>query len=142
MLLLARMSWFSRSTGVIGPLERRVLDALWTRAVAGSVRDLTPDFPDIAYTTLMTTLDRLHRKGLLGRTKSGRAFLYQPRLTRAEFESTRAADAVRDAIEGDGAAIGPLLSCFVQAVGDRDRELLDELEALVRARRAELKEQR
>ena len=137
------MSWFSRrSPAVIGPLERRVLDALWARGAAGSVRDLTPDFPDIAYTTLMTTLDRLHRKGVLDRTKHGRAFLYQPRLTRAEFESARAADALLLAIEGDGAAIGPLLSYFVQAVGDRDRELLDELESLVRARRAALEDRR
>jgi predicted transcriptional regulator len=136
------MAWFSRSSGVIGPLEQRVLDALWTRGTPGSVRDLTPDFPDIAYTTLMTTLDRLHRKGLLDRTKAGRAFRYLPRLSRAEFESTRAADALRHAIAEDGAAIRPLLSYFVQAVGDRDRDLLDELELLVRARRAELEEQR
>ena len=58
------MSWFSRrSPAVIGPLERRVLDALWARGAAGSVRDLTPDFPDIAYTTLMTTLDDLAPNG-------------------------------------------------------------------------------
>jgi predicted transcriptional regulator len=136
------MSWFSRSSGLIGPLERRVLDVMWSRSTPASVRDLIADFPDIAYTTLMTTLDRLHRKGLLDRTKAGRAFLYRPRLSRAEFESTRAADALRHAIEGDGAALGPLLSFFVQAVGDRDRELLDELETLVRARRAELEEKR
>ena len=130
------MSW------LIGPLERRVLEALWTRGTAGSVRDLTADFPDIAYTTLMTTLDRLHRKGMLERTKQGRAFLYQPRLTRAEFESSRAADAMRLALARDQASLGPLLSYFVEAVGDRDRELLDELEALVRARRAEIEGKR
>ena len=142
------MSWFSRASdptlgsGLLGPLERRALEALWARATPGSVRDLTSEFPDIAYTTLMTTLDRLHRKGMLTRTKQGRAFLYQPRLTRAEFESGRAADALRVALERDEASLGPLLSYFVQAVGDRDRELLDELEALVRARRAEIEGKR
>jgi BlaI family transcriptional regulator, penicillinase repressor len=122
----------------LGPLEWRVLETLWTRTVPTSVRDLQPEFPETAYTTLMTTLDRLHRKGVLDRTKKGRAFFYAPHLTRAEFESARVTDALRVALEGDGATLGPLLSSFVQAVSDRDRELLDELEALVRARRAEL----
>ena len=58
----------------------RARSALGTRHPA-SVRDLTPGFPDIAYTTLMTTLDRLHRKGVLDREKQGRAFVYRPRLT-------------------------------------------------------------
>ena len=52
-----------------------VLEALWTRDSPASVRDLTPSFQDIAYTTLMTTLDRLHRKGVLDREKHGRAFV-------------------------------------------------------------------
>lgn len=119
--------------GRLGPLEWRVLEALWGRNHAASVRDLQPDFPDIAYTTLMTTLDRLHRKGVLERSKSGRAFLYAPRLTRAEFESARAAEAFRTALAGGGGSLA--LSYFVEAVGERDRQLLDELEAMVRARR-------
>ena len=122
----------------LGPLEWRVLEALWARTTIASVRDLQPEFPDIAYTTLMTTLDRLHRKGILRREKNGRAFLYQPRLTRAQFDSARATAAVRTALEGDGESVGLLLSFLVQAVSDRDLELLDDLEALVRARRAEI----
>ena len=136
-------SWFtqltdSSSSGRFGPLEWRVLECLWQRRSAASVRDLQPDFADIAYTTLMTTLDRLFRKGVLNRVKRGRAFLYSPQLSRAEFESARAATALRTAIEGDGAALTPLMSFFVDAVSARDHELLNELEALVRARRAEL----
>ncbi len=123
----------------LGPLERRVLDALWARPAPASVRDLTPEFPDIAYTTLMTTLDRLHRKGVLIRTRHGRAFRYQPTLTRAEFASARAGAALRTALEGGGATLAPLLSSFVDAVGERDREMLDELAALVKHRLAELK---
>lgn len=127
-------------TGRLGPLERRVLEALWSRPEPASVRDLQPDFREIAYTTLMTTLDRLHRKGVLARTKQGRAFFYQPRLTRPEYDSVRAADALKVVLDGesDGAALTPLLSFFVEAVGDRDQDLLDELEALVRARQAAL----
>ena len=139
--------WFTRTTdpgratALLGPLEWRALEALWARAAAVSVRELTPEFPDIAYTTLMTTLDRLYRKGMLAREKHGRAFLYRPRLTRAEFESARAGDAVRTAIQGGG-SLAPIASCLIDAVGDRDRELLDELEALLASRRGEPKGKR
>jgi predicted transcriptional regulator len=128
--------------GLLGPLEWRVLEALWGAAAPASVRDLTPQFPEIAYTTLMTTLDRLYRKGVLERVKQGRAFFYQTKLSRSAFESARATEALRTALEGGGATLAPLLSCFVDAVGDRDAALLDELEALVRARRAELEDKR
>ena len=46
-----------------GPLEIRVLDALWARQTPACVRDLQPQFPGVAYTTLMTTLDRLFQEG-------------------------------------------------------------------------------
>src|ERR1022692_107037 len=132
-------SWFTRlhdspsATGRFGPLEWKVLEALWQAPGEASVRDLQPQLPDIAYTTLMTTLDRLYRKGVLARSKQGRAFLYSPRLTRPQFESARVASALRVALNGDDAALVPLMSFFVEAVSDRDHDLLDELEALVRA---------
>jgi predicted transcriptional regulator len=140
------MSWFARTLESnqlpFGPLEWRVLSALWDRNSPACVRDLQPEFQDIAYTTLMTTLDRLHRKGMLNRARQGRAFYYQPKLTRPEFDSARAAEAVRVALDGDAAAVGSLMSFFVEAVGNRDRDLLADLEALVRSRRAELGKKR
>jgi predicted transcriptional regulator len=137
--------WFSRTNdpqraqALLGPLEWRVLQALWARDSEASVRDLTPVFPDIAYTTLMTTLDRLHRKGVLARDKQGRAFIYRPRLNRNEFESARAGDAVKAALQ-NADSLAPLASYLMDAVGDRDRELLDELESLIAARRAEARQ--
>jgi predicted transcriptional regulator len=139
---LARFRNPAATAGPLGPLEWRVLEALWARAESASVRDLQPEFSEIAYTTLMTTLDRLYRKGVLERMKQGRAFFYLPRLTRQQFESARVADALKVALEGDAAELGPLLSFFVDAVGDRDRELLGELETLVRARRASIDKKR
>jgi predicted transcriptional regulator len=119
-----------------GPLERRALEALWERNAPASVRDLQPAFPQTAYTTLMTTLDRLWRKGVLVRTKRGRAFFYSPRLTQAELEAAVAADTLQRVVNDHGPALRPLLSFFVDAVDHRDHQLLDELEELVRARRA------
>ena len=125
-------------TTVFGPLESRVLDALWSREAAASVRDLQPAFPGVAYTTLMTTLDRLFRKGVLRRDKSARAFFYRPQLSRDELRSQMAGSAFATMLPGDTSAMRPILSQFVAAVGERDRALLDELEELVRARREQL----
>lgn len=122
-----------------GPLEVRVLDAVWARTSPACVRDLQPAFPQVAYTTLMTTLDRLFRKGVLARHKRGRAFHYHPLFTRAELQSRLAGSAFASLLPGESSDVRPILSMFVDAVGERDGALLDELESLVRARRDGLK---
>lgn len=123
-----------------GPLEVQALEAIWRRRRPTTVKDLQTSFPEIAYTTLMTTLDRLHKKGVLSRSKVGRAFAYESRFERAEMEMRLAARSVEELL---GAARGrralePLLSCFVDAVSERDRLLLDDLERLLRAKRMRL----
>src|SRR4029079_6417204 len=72
---------------VFGSLELRVLEALWRRESSASVRDVHADFPNAAYTTLMTTMERLHRKGILNRERVGRAFVYDVRFSREELET-------------------------------------------------------
>jgi predicted transcriptional regulator len=121
-----------------GPLEIRVLEALWAHGRPACVRDLQPDFPGVAYTTLMTTLDRLFRKGALVRDKHGRAFFYRPSASRDQLISQLAGSALASLLP-EHASVRPILSMFVDTVGARDRALLDELESLVRARRDELK---
>ena len=111
---------------------------LWSKNAACCVRDIQPDFPGVAYTTLMTTLDRLFRKGALTRHKSGRAFYYSPRSSQEGLVSELASHAFATLLPGDQASARPILSMFVDTVS-RDEALLEELEALVRARRHELK---
>jgi predicted transcriptional regulator len=123
---------------VFGPLEIRVLEALWARQAPSCVRDLQPGFPGVAYTTLMTTLDRLFRKGALSRVKKSRAFYYEPRASQQALISQLAGSTFATLLPGDAESVRPILSMFVETVGDRDRALLDELEALVKARRDEL----
>jgi len=125
---------------VFGPLELRVLDQLWSRPDAVCVREIQSSFPGVAYTTLMTTLDRLFRKGVLTREKNGRAFHYRPACTRDELQSNLAGTALATLLPGTPAAVRPILSLFVDAVGDRDHALLDELESLIRIRRSELED--
>jgi predicted transcriptional regulator len=121
-----------------GPLEVRVLDALWSRSGPVRVRDLLPGFPGVAYTTIMTTLDRLYRKGVLVRDKRGRAFAYRPAATRDELGSELVGSALASLFPGDPGSIRPLISTFVDEVGRRDVALLDELEKQIRRRREEI----
>lgn len=123
-----------------GPLEVQVLKAVWEGPGPATVRDLHASFPKIAYTTLMTTLDRLHKKGVLDRTKVSRAYAYVARFDRAETERKLAARSIEELLGAarERRALEPLLSCFVDAVSDRDRLLLDDLERLLKAKRARL----
>jgi predicted transcriptional regulator len=115
-------------------LEIRVLEVLWNSSTERSVRDLQPEFPNLAYTTLMTTLDRLYTKGVLVRRKKSRAYLYSPRFAREELEANLVKDAF-DTLLGPmetGGSLRPVLTSFVEAVSGRDELLLDELEELIR----------
>ena len=122
----------------LGPREIKVLEQLWARAKAATVRDVHRAFPELAYTTLMTTLDRLFRKGLLIRERRGRAFAYEPRCSRDELLSRRISGQVLDLLGGSDARTA-LLSTLVRAVARTDAALLDELDALVQAERTRLK---
>jgi len=123
----------------LGKLEREVLEQIWQRREV-SVRDVYLQFEErIAYTTLMTTLDRLYKKRLLHRRKDGRAFLYSAAVGREEFEDGIREDVIDSLFESGVGEIRPVLACFVDTVSERDRELLDELERLVKEKKRELR---
>ena len=131
-------------TQSFGPLEVQVLEAIWRERRPATVKDLQGSFPSLAYTTLMTTLDRLHTKDVLRRFKVGRAYAYEARFARVEMEVRLAARSVEELL---GAARGrraiePLLSCFVDAVSERDRLLLDDLERLLNEKRTRFDRER
>lgn len=94
-----------------------------------------PVFPGVAYTTLMTTADRLYRKGLLVREPQGRAFAYAPRWSRQELDVRRAGSTVARLLTRDPAELKPIISLFVDEVSRRDRSMLDELEAIIRRKK-------
>jgi predicted transcriptional regulator len=130
-----RKEWASDLDRHFGTLELRVLEALWAASAPQSVRDLQPVFPGVAYTTLMTTLDRLHRKDVLAREKVGRAFVYRARFTRDRLRA-HLAESVLQAVFGDGdSELKPILSFFVETVSRKDRESLEALERLIEERR-------
>jgi predicted transcriptional regulator len=122
----------------LGSLEFELMEILWSRG-EGSVRDVVPKLSrPLAYTTVMTTLDRLFKKGLLDRHKSDRAFVYSPSFSRQEWDRRRAGHLVAGFLSGPHPSRELLLSCLLEAVGEHDASLLDELEKKIRARRKEL----
>jgi BlaI family penicillinase repressor len=128
---------FRNSTQQLGPLEQRMLEALWTRGNA-TVRELVEEEgQSLAYTTVMTTLDRLFKKGLLQRAEEGRAFRYAPRFSREELHQEAAGQAFRQLMDASPASSLPL-SFLVELVGERDSELLNDLHKLVERKRREL----
>jgi predicted transcriptional regulator len=119
----------------LGALEREVLSLVWERGDT-TVRDACERLGStVAYTTVMTTMDRLFKKRLLSRHKVGRAFVYRAVATREELEGAIAGELVQSLLQADGSEPLPILSSLVDAVSDRDRALLDELERLVREKR-------
>jgi predicted transcriptional regulator len=128
---------FRSSSQHLGPLEQRMLDGLWARGSA-TVRELVEGgYRDLAYTTVMTTLDRLFKKGLLRRSEEGRAFRYAPRLSREEMHREAASHAFRQLLDASPASSLPL-SFLVEILGERDEQLLDDLRKLVDRKRREL----
>ena len=116
------------------------MEVLWRRGEA-NVRDVHDEFGDgAAYTTVMTTLDRLFKKGLLRRWKVGRAFRYAPTSTREESQRSLAAEVMGGLLAQHQAEPLPLLSNLVDAVGDADHRLLDDLERLVQEKRDRLRD--
>src|SRR4030088_2305137 len=121
----------------LGPLEQSLLEALWLRHTA-TVRELLQDgYQDLAYTTVMTTLDRLYKKNLLTREAEGRAFRYAPRVTREELHR-EVGEAFRQLLDASPAASLPL-SYLVEILTERDAQLLDSLREVVESKRRELR---
>lgn len=118
------------------------MEILWARGKScgeTSVRCAVGLLPrPLAYTTVMTTLDRLFKKGLLDRRKEDRAFFYTPRFSRTEWEARRAGDLLTNMLSTAESSNDMLISCLVDAVGSQDAALLDQLENKIRIKRIEL----
>lgn len=124
----------------LGSLERQVMDVMWAGGTF-VVREVQArlDRP-VAYTTVMTTLDRLYKKGFVARARTGRAFSYTAAQTREQVEAAVAAGVLSGLLShGTGAAM-PILSNLVGAVSREEGglDLLSTLEDMVRERRRQI----
>ncbi len=105
-----------------GELEAVVMDRLWARTDPTPVREVFEELRDqreIAYTTVMSTMDNLHRKGWLARKRRGKAFLYWPVLSREEYS----ARLMREALNGGGKS-DLVLTHFLAQMTDQESATL------------------
>lgn len=119
----------------LGELECAVLENVWSLKEA-TVHDVLGriDRP-LAYTTIMTTLDRLYRKGLLVRLKHGRAFVYAPACSKQEVQREIARELVNEISADPLHSKNYLLSFLIESVDPEDAEVLAKLEAVIRQKR-------
>ncbi|PRY02075.1 BlaI/MecI/CopY family transcriptional regulator [Allonocardiopsis opalescens] len=116
-----------------GELETAIMDALWAAErplVVREVRERMTYSREVAYTTVMTVTNILHRKGLLRREKAGRAWRYWPRESREEH-TARVMGEVLLRSDDPGAAMVRFVERFSEEEMARLHEVLQE----VRARR-------
>jgi predicted transcriptional regulator len=101
-----------------GDLEAVIMDRVWEHAEPVTVREVFDELSkkrQIAYTTVLSTMDNLHRKSWLQRERSGKAYLYRPSMTREE----RSARLMRAAFESGGNA-GIVLAHFVEQMSEEE----------------------
>jgi predicted transcriptional regulator len=105
----------------LGELERAVMDVLWDRAAPTTVREVAEALEDrdLAYTTVMTVLDRLAGKDMVERERSGRAWSYRPAASREAF----IAQLMLDALDLTGSRDAALVR-FARSVSGTEAEVL------------------
>ena len=139
------MWWFKRQSGSsapaleqLGSLEAEMMEHVWLLGEI-SVRDLhSRSASRLAYTTIMTTVDRLYKKGMLRRRKVGKAYLYAPALSRRDYRERLVQSLIGMALR-DSRHRHVVLSCFVEVISEADRQMLDRLDQLVKAKQRALR---
>lgn len=118
---------------VLGELEQAVMEVLW-KSGTGTVRavhDALTDQRELAYTTVMTVMKRLHGKSYLEREPVGDAFKtyrYRPAIGRDEFIAETSGEVLAGVMED---LDGPALSAFVDRLSSADAARLEELARLI-----------
>jgi predicted transcriptional regulator len=113
----------------LGPLEAEVMDRLWKRRSA-TVRDIVEDLGrsrQLAYTTVMTIMTRLHAKGLLDRSRDGKTYVYKPSFTRQEHRERLTRDLARGLVAEFGDAALAAFSAELDTVDASHRAALRRL---------------
>ncbi len=119
----------------LGPLESEVMEVVWSRGevTVREVYDQVRAAKDLAYTTVMTVMHNLQRKGMLARRVRGQVHTFRPLLTREEFIGREVAGMLDRLLENFSE---PVLAHLMDRLSRSDPKRLEELERLIRARRS------
>jgi BlaI family penicillinase repressor len=134
--VLARVPPPRRSVLDLAPLELDCMNTLWPigQGTVREIRDLLAPRRPRAYTTIMTIMDRLARKGIVERKKVGRAYIYRPNLSAEDARSQALGQVVENYFGGSKEALiaqlgrtalssGELIATAARVAGsDRDEE--------------------
>src|ERR1700722_19236135 len=126
----------------VGDLEAVIMDRLWEWGRPALVREMVEDLRaerGLAYTTVMTVMENLHRKGWLRRERDGRAWLYEPTGSRSSYTAALMSDALATSADRRTA-----LAHFALQMSPHDaallREALDQALGKPMARRSQVGE--
>jgi len=111
-----------------GDLEAAIMDRLWARGTPATVREVLGDLQPsrvLAYTTVLTVVDNLYKKGWLRREPDGRAYRYAPTASREEYGARQ----MRQALDGAGDATEALVRFVGQMTADEAAALRQAIEA-------------
>jgi predicted transcriptional regulator len=112
---------------ILGPLEARVMKVLWAYGEC-CVRDVLVRLDQrFAYTTVMTTLDRLYKKKLVNRRSQGRTYLYSAGVTCQQWIDAVARDLAGKLLVGPWPSQEVLIACLLEVVRLKKPELVGEV---------------
>ncbi|MDI3404161.1 BlaI/MecI/CopY family transcriptional regulator [Streptomyces cavernicola] len=106
----------------LGELEAEIMNRLWAWGRPATARDVLTDINKnrpVAYSTVKTVAEILHRKGMLRREKEGRAWVYEPTCTRQQYT----AGLMQEALGSNPDPAGALLS-FVEQMSPEEADAL------------------
>lgn len=117
----------------LGELEFAIMDYIWKKGKPVAVPDVQQHLlktRDLAYTTTMTVVGRLHEKGLLHRSAERRPYTYWPAVSREDYSAGLMLGILTEL--GDRKAV---LARFVERIGAADAKLLEQLASKIRSKR-------
>lgn len=114
-----------------GPLEAKIMEVLWARP-GSSIREVQTALEqdkDVNFNTVMTVMNRLVDKGLLGKTQKGRTSLYQPVQSREDFMNDQSKELSQELVDEFGTLA---LNHMLDALDKADEGLIERLEMKIK----------
>lgn len=124
---------------VLGHLEEDIMEALWMRDGATGkdvLSGLNSNNKKVAYTTVLTVLERLSKKGLVKKEKINGSYKFTPAYSKADFSRIVSKEVLKGVLDMGG---GYASANFVDAIAESDPNELERLSKLIEAKKSELK---
>ena len=125
----------------LGDLELQIMNIMWDKKIPASVSEIHETlYPKNkrAYTTIMTVMGNLYKKGVLSRKKEGNAYLYSPAMKKEEIARGAIKKITKGFFKNN---IMEFFSCFLKSRDNLSNDEIEELKKKVRELEAELKEE-